>query len=119
MLEVTIDEKGAVTDVRVIKGHPVFADAAVDAVGQWRYEPAMADGMPVSVSFDVEIGFLRDESVRTSYRMAESVVSNQVIFANNDLSTCRYEPTSPVRTVCPYPMKAGNTILLRLILQRL
>jgi TonB family protein len=44
ILEVTVDADGGVTDVRVIKGHPLFDDAAVQAVRQWSYYPAVLNG---------------------------------------------------------------------------
>lgn len=35
----------------------LFADAALEAVQQWRYEPALKDGQPVAVSFTVVVEF--------------------------------------------------------------
>ena len=38
-VEVTIAPNGAVKSTRVIGGHPLLVDAAVDAVKRWKYEP--------------------------------------------------------------------------------
>ena len=38
-IEVTIAPSGAVKSTRVIGGHPLLVDAAVDAVKRWKYEP--------------------------------------------------------------------------------
>ena len=37
-VEVTIAPSGAVKSTRVIGGHPLLVDAAVDAVKRWKYE---------------------------------------------------------------------------------
>lgn len=47
MLEVEVDEKGAVADVETL-GHPQgFAAVAVEAARQFRFQPAKRDGHPV------------------------------------------------------------------------
>jgi protein TonB len=60
-LEVVVDETGTVTKVRVLKSKPKdyqpFVDAAVEAVRQWRYEPATKNGEPVGITMDVLIKF--------------------------------------------------------------
>jgi TonB family protein len=84
-LMVTIDEKGAVSDVRVINGNQVFAEAAIDAVGQWRYEPALINGIPSSVSFGVFISF-HNETVRFDHQLSDFVEANHVVFASDNLS---------------------------------
>jgi len=39
-VQVIISADGYVTNTKVIGGHPVLAQAAVDAVKKWRFEPA-------------------------------------------------------------------------------
>ena len=41
-LDATIDPDGTVSDVKVVSGHQLLAGAAVDAVKEWKYEPAEA-----------------------------------------------------------------------------
>lgn len=36
---VTIAPDGKVKDAKIVGGHPVFADAALNAVRKWKYEP--------------------------------------------------------------------------------
>lgn len=55
--EVTIDEKGMVTKVRTIAGHPVLSAAAEDSIKRWRYNPAKLDGKAVPSSTLVEVNF--------------------------------------------------------------
>lgn len=48
-LEVVVDTGGNVARVTVLEDQPkgVFADAAIKAIGQWRFQPAYRDGQPV------------------------------------------------------------------------
>jgi len=48
---------GSVKDVRVENGLPILAQAAIDAVKQWRYKPYMIDGEPVEVDSRITINF--------------------------------------------------------------
>ncbi len=49
MLEVTVNEEGLVSNVRVIRGHPLLDQAAIDAVKQWVYAPTLLNGEPMPV----------------------------------------------------------------------
>ena len=55
--EVNIDEKGAVTKVKALSGHPVLAAAAEDSIRHWKYSPAKLDNKPVQSSTIVEVNF--------------------------------------------------------------
>jgi TonB family protein len=56
---------GAVRDARVERGlAPAFDEAALAAVRQWRFEPAMEKGRPVEVEFRVTINFVPDSAKR-------------------------------------------------------
>ena len=39
-VEVTVSPNGTVKDAKLVGGHPVLANAALDAVRKWRFEPA-------------------------------------------------------------------------------
>lgn len=56
-LDVQIGEEGAVHNIVVVEGNPVLADAAVQAVRQWRYRPYSVDGHPVEMQTRVTIRF--------------------------------------------------------------
>jgi TonB family protein len=49
MLEVLVNEQGEVANIRVIRGHPLLVQAAIDAVKQWRYSPTYLNGEAVPV----------------------------------------------------------------------
>lgn len=56
-LHAMIREDGTVEELNVISGHPWLADAAVEAVRQWRYRPTLLDGKPVRVETVVKVMF--------------------------------------------------------------
>jgi TonB family protein len=56
-LRILIDEDGTVRDLRSVLGPPVLARAAMRAVEQWRYAPALVDGHPVDVVTSVTFAF--------------------------------------------------------------
>jgi protein TonB len=58
VLECTIDPSGHVVDARVISGHPLLNDAALNAVRQWRYTPTRLNGVPVAVLMTVTVRFI-------------------------------------------------------------
>ena len=39
-VQVVVAANGAVKDAKVVGGHPLLANAALDAVKKWRFEPA-------------------------------------------------------------------------------
>ena len=57
VLMAVIGTDGSVKDVRVESGLPILAQAAIDAVKQWRYKPYMVDGEPVEVDSRITINF--------------------------------------------------------------
>jgi len=89
-LAVTADEKGAVSDIGLISGNQVFAEAAAEAVRQWRYAPAVVDGKPVPVSFSIYITFQPDEkTVRAApapWQLGPVNGADQVILVSDDPS---------------------------------
>ncbi len=44
-----IQTDGHVTNLRVVSGHPLLQQAALDAIKKWTYKPFVADGQPVEV----------------------------------------------------------------------
>ena len=62
ILQTVIDETGEVQEVKVLKGQPGgLSEAAVEAVRRWRFEPALLDGEPVAVYYNLTINFTLPE----------------------------------------------------------
>ena len=57
ILEATIDERGVVTDARVLRSVPLLDSAALTALRQWRYTPTLLNGVPVRVLMTVTFRF--------------------------------------------------------------
>ena len=47
-MDVTLKDDGSLQDVEVIKGDPLLANAATDAVRQWKYRSLAVTGKAVS-----------------------------------------------------------------------
>jgi periplasmic protein TonB len=56
-LEAEVDARGRVASVRVERGHPLFDEAAIDAVRQWRYQPLLLNGQPTGFVLTVTVRF--------------------------------------------------------------
>jgi protein TonB len=56
-LEVRIGPDGAVQDIKVLSGAPLLAEAATDAVKQWRFRPLTVDGRQMEMQTKVTLNF--------------------------------------------------------------
>jgi TonB family protein len=56
-LHVVVGGDGAVQEASVISGPPALAQAAIDAVKQWRYQPTTLNQKPVEVDTQVKVTF--------------------------------------------------------------
>jgi periplasmic protein TonB len=57
MLDALVGEDGNVHEVTVTSGQPLLAQAAAQAVKQWRYQPFQLNGKPVSLHNQITIQF--------------------------------------------------------------
>jgi len=57
VLQAVIGKDGGVQSLRVISGHPLLSQAALDAVRQWRYDPYYLNGEPVEVDTQINVNF--------------------------------------------------------------
>jgi len=56
-VDALIDANGRVTSTKVISGPTLLHQAAVDALHQWKYQPATLDGKPVPMHLTVTLRF--------------------------------------------------------------
>jgi protein TonB len=59
-LNATIGADGNIKKVKVVSGHPMLTNAAVEAVKQWRYRPTLLNGQPVETETQVLVNFVGD-----------------------------------------------------------
>jgi len=58
IIETVINENGTVDDIQVVESpNELLSEAAVEAVRQWTFEPALCDGRPVGVYYNVTLKF--------------------------------------------------------------
>lgn len=57
ILEALVDTHGNVKDVKLLRGHPLFDEAALAAVRQWRYQPLLLNGEPTEFILSVTVMF--------------------------------------------------------------
>jgi len=57
-LHALIDADGAVRQIDVVSGNPIFVPSAVAAIRQWRYEPTRLNGQPVEVETYITVEFM-------------------------------------------------------------
>jgi len=54
-LSIVISPDGKVSSTKVVSGHPILIQAALDAVKQWTYKPFESGGKPVEAKTQVEL----------------------------------------------------------------
>ena len=54
-LEAIISKSGTVQNLRVLSGHPLLVQSALQAVQQWRYQPTLLSGEPVEVITNIDV----------------------------------------------------------------
>ena len=59
-LNATIGKDGHIKTVKVVSGHPMLQNAAVEAVKQWIYKPTLLNGTPVETETQIMLNFVGD-----------------------------------------------------------
>jgi TonB family protein len=62
VLKVHIGSDGHVIEAAVVSGHPMLAQAAIDAVKQYVYKPYILNGNPIEVVTTVQVPFAGDQT---------------------------------------------------------
>jgi protein TonB len=52
-----VDPKGNVVEANAVSGPPFLRQAATDAVRQWKYSPALIDGLPAGAVVTISLDF--------------------------------------------------------------
>ncbi len=93
VVEIIINGKGEVIQAKVESGHPLFNEAALQAVKQWRFEPYIVNGKAISVKVLVPVVFKLSD--KDSQSLPKKEKTERV--ANNDAPKLirRVEPDYP------------------------
>lgn len=57
IIDATIDERGNVTETRILRSIPLLDEAAVAAVRQWKFSPTLLNGVAVPIVMTVTVNF--------------------------------------------------------------
>jgi protein TonB len=57
VLQAVIAKDGTIQNLRVVQGHPMLVQSALDAVKQWRYKPYYLNNEPVEVETSITVNF--------------------------------------------------------------
>lgn len=57
VIQATISKNGNIENLRLVNGHPMLVQSAMDAVKQWRYKPYLLNGDPVEVETQITVNF--------------------------------------------------------------
>jgi protein TonB len=57
-LQAIISKTGTIENLVVVRGHPMLATAAVEAVRQWRYRPYLLNSEPIEVETEITVNFV-------------------------------------------------------------
>ena len=57
VLAAIISKAGTIEDLRVLSGHPLLVQAAIEAVSQWRYRPYILNDEAVEVETQITVNF--------------------------------------------------------------
>jgi periplasmic protein TonB len=57
LLHVVLATDGVVKELELVKGDPILAKAALEAVKQWRYKPTLLNGKAVEVDSTILVQF--------------------------------------------------------------
>src|ERR1700674_5431046 len=56
-VDAILDEQGNVIDMKIVSGHPLLHQAALDALKKWKYEPTYLNDRPIAIEMIVKIAF--------------------------------------------------------------
>jgi periplasmic protein TonB len=57
VLQAVIGKEGTIENLKVLSGHPMLAQSAIEAVRQWRYRPYILNGEPIEVETQITVNF--------------------------------------------------------------
>jgi protein TonB len=62
VLDANISKDGVIEALRVVSGHPLLIQSALNAVKQWRFRPYLQHGQRVATSTEITVAFTLSNS---------------------------------------------------------
>jgi len=57
VIDALVDDKGKVTNMKVVSGFPRLTEVAMEALHTWKFEPARLNGQPIAMRTKVSVNF--------------------------------------------------------------
>ena len=105
VVEATVDTRGKVAMLRVVRTLPMLTQATIDAVRQWEFDPTTMSGAPVVVTVTASFTPPR-------YSRSASTGSTRVRSARGDSTRQRRRRRARTR---PWRRQSGPSVLRRTI----
>jgi TonB family protein len=86
-VQVTISEKGEVTEATVVNGHPLLREAALTAARQWQFKPIMLSGQPVKAQGVLTFNFTLAQDGEANNDLAAKKALEAVVASGGGQST--------------------------------
>lgn len=107
VLRAMIAETGDVESIAIVSGDPVLAQAAVDAVKEWKFRPFIKNGKPVRIPAVLPFNFIMCEGPTTSTAAQPTAVGAMKIVAAG--KGCNVRVVKRVDPTYPDIAKASHT----------
>ncbi len=75
VLTATISKEGNIINLKLVSGHPLLADAATEAVKQWKYRPYLLNGEPVEIETTVTVRYSQQAPRPTRVRVSSGLAN--------------------------------------------
>ena len=112
-LEVTVSPNGDVTSVKVLSGHPMLVQAAVESVRKWKFKPFLKNGKSIQVTAEIDVTFpggMSDE---------ESAIRNQLFPAEDECrKLIRNRDYATAETECQHAVELSDKLPKDVVLER-
>lgn len=111
-LHVVISPEGDVSSVSMAGGHPMLAQAAIDAVKTWKYKPFVQDGAAIAVATDVGVDFAPALSPK------QELTRNKFLKADFECRNLLNGQETDVESACREAVKISDELPKDFVLQR-
>ena len=115
ILKIVINKSGNVQSLQLVKGHPMLAPAAFEAVRQWKYQPYLSNGEAVEVETNMQVNFVlgpKPEADGTAGDMPGGLRPGAIGIAKTT------DPQSPTDPRTPKRVRVSENVMQALLIHR-
>jgi len=108
VIHLVVSTSGDVLSAEPVSGNPIFTQAAVAAMKQWKFQPYIKNGHPVQIGYKMPYDFA----------MADRVVDNPTAVANPALTNGKPTSSTPNGPPGPAPVQINGGVAQGLLLHQ-